>query len=82
MTLNPIPPLFGFQVYNNLMSQLESRWATLEALQQSHDMSRANDESIMQSLKDTDKKFSDNLNIKEQVMIKVNTCTLSTWPDG
>ena len=60
------------QVYNNLMSQLESRWATLEALQQSHDMSRANDEAIMQSLKDTDKKFSDNLNIKEQVMIKVS----------
>lgn len=61
------------QVYNNLMSQLESRWATLEALQQSHDMSRANDEAIMQSLKDTDKKFSDNLNIKEQVMIKVGS---------
>lgn len=59
------------QVYNNLMSQLESRWATLEALQQSHDMSRSNDEAIMQSLKDTDKKFSDNLNIKEQVMIKL-----------
>ena len=61
------------QVYNNLMSQLESRWATLEALQQSHDMSRSNDEAIMQSLKDTDKKFSDNLNIKEQVMIKVGS---------
>ena len=62
-------------VYQDIMRQLESRWATNDALQLGQDRARGNHEAILGALKELDKRHQDSVAVREDVMLRVREAT-------
>ncbi|GAX77465.1 hypothetical protein CEUSTIGMA_g4909.t1 [Chlamydomonas eustigma] len=59
-------------VYQDIMSQLEAKWATNEALQTSQDKARGNNEAILMALKELDKRNHDSHGTRDEILIRIS----------
>ena len=51
-------------VYQDIMTQLETKWATKESLQQSQDRTRGNIDAILSAMKELDKRHNDTVAVR------------------
>lgn len=58
-------------VYQDMLAQLEARWATSDALKSSQDQSRANDEAILMAVKELDKRFYEKVDLQNEALLKM-----------
>lgn len=72
LSLNPIFMLP--YSHHPLLSPLSRppRFATVEAVRAAQDKARANDEVILGAVKELDKRYHDEMDVKEQVMLRVS----------